>query len=122
MAAALGRHGRSPLHSVAALVMGTIMLALLLDPAFSTIAASCLGIVLMLVVLAGVVGLSAVAGHPLCRVQRMTAAVSVVDIGFISMAVVLVPAHETPRAGVLVSPMAGHGSVDNGAMIGGAMA
>jgi hypothetical protein len=32
MAAAIGRHGHSPLHSVAALGMGTIMLALLLDP------------------------------------------------------------------------------------------
>jgi hypothetical protein len=110
MIAALGRHARSPVHAVAALGMGTIMLALLVAPGFSSIAASCLGMVLLLVVLARVVGVRVASRHPLDTGQRTAAAVSVVDIGFMSVAVLLMPAHAIVRGAALVSPMAGHGS------------
>jgi hypothetical protein len=121
MVAAIGRHARSPIHSAAALAMGAIIFGLLVDPGFSTIAASCLGIALMLVVLTSVVCLQLATRHRLDRAQRTAAAVSVVDIGFMSVAVLLMPAHEAPRGGRQVSPMAGHASFADGAMTAGAM-
>ncbi len=102
--------------------MGVTMFGLLVDPGFSTIAASCIGMALMLVVFTSVVGRQLATRHRLDRTQRTAAAVSVVDIGFMSVAVLLMPAHEALRGGRQVSPMDAHASFADGAMSGGAMA
>lgn len=117
MAAGFGRHNRSALRTPGALGMGAIMLGVLLVPGFSHAAATASGAVLLLVVLAGVVGVRAKTGPAWDERQRTAAAVTVVDIGFMALALLLMP---MPGSGLLVPPLA-HGSGAHPAMAGGVM-
>jgi hypothetical protein len=91
MAAGLGRHNRSALRTPGALGMGAIMLGVLLVPGFSHAAATASGAVLLLGVLAGVAGARAKTGPAWASRQRTAAAVTVVDIGFMALALLLMP-------------------------------
>ena len=93
MAAAAWNHNRFPLSTLNALGMGTIMLGILAVPNLSHLAAASLAFVLMSVVLIGTVGSRMRIRQPLEYQQRITLAVPVVDTGFMSLAVLLMPAH-----------------------------
>ena len=82
-----------PLSTLNALGMGTIMLGILAVPNLSHLAAASLAFVLMSVVLIGTVGSRMRIRQPLEYQQKITLAVPVVDAGFMSLAVLLMPAH-----------------------------
>lgn len=122
MAAAVERHNRSPLRTLGALGMGAIMLGVLVVPEFSHFAAASLTVVLMLLVLVGVVGIRMKMRQPLKYRQKTAVAVTVVDIGFMSSAVLLMPAHGTVQqlaSTPQIGGIGGHGS--HMAMAGGLM-
>lgn len=121
MVAAVGHRDRFPLHTLSALGMGAIMFGVLFLPDFSHLVAASLTVVLMLLVLAGILGIRTRIRQPLDYSLRTTMAIPVVDTGFMSAAVLLMPVHgivqfaSTPQAdGIL-----GHGSPV--AMSGGVM-
>ncbi|GAA3870282.1 hypothetical protein GCM10022381_11860 [Leifsonia kafniensis] len=105
MTAAVGRHGGSPLRNsgrlgpigtlgtVGMLGTGAIMLGALVLPDFSHFVAASLTIAVLLLVLAGVVAVRIKTQRPLGYAQRTAVAVTVVDIAFMSAAVVLMPVH-----------------------------
>lgn len=122
MVAAVGRRDRFPLHTLSALGMGAIMFGVLFIPDFSHLVASSLTVVLMLLVLAGIVGIRTRIRQPLDYGLRTTMAIPVVDTGFMSAAVLLMPVHgivqqlaSAPQAAGIL----GHGSPV--AMSGGVM-
>jgi len=89
-------HGLGPigtLGTVGMLGTGAIMLVTLVRPDFSHFAAASLTIAVLLLVLAGVVAVRIGRHRPLGHAQRTTVAVTVVDIAFMSAAVLLMPVH-----------------------------
>lgn len=105
MAAAVGRHRGSPLRNsgglgpigtlgrVGMLGTGAIMLGALVIPNFSNFAAASLTVAVLLLVLAGVLAVRIRRQRPLGYAQKTAVAVTVVDIAFMSAAVLLMPAH-----------------------------
>lgn len=110
MAAALGRPRRSPLHTihltrtVGTVGVGAIMLGAMSVPGWSRLAVAALTAGLLLLVLAGTLALRLRRGQPLESGQRTVAALTVVDLGFMAAAVLLLPIHGS-----------GHGAVDRAA-------
>lgn len=120
MSAALGRHIRSPLRTIGALGMGAIMLGVLVLPSFSHVAAAALTVVLLLVVLGGGTGIRLATRQPLAFGQRTAVAVTIVDIGFMAAAVLLMPAHAAVRRLAPTPPPGGiHGFGTHPALAGG---
>lgn len=105
MAAAVGRHRGSSLRNsgglgpigmlgrVGMLGTGAIMLGALVLPDFSNFAAASLTVAVLLLVLAGVLAVRIRRQRPLGYAQKTAVAVTVVDIAFMSAAVLLMPVH-----------------------------
>ena len=129
MTAAVGRHRSSPLRvsgglgtigtvGTAGMVgTGAIMLGALLMPDFSPFAAASLTIAVLLLVLAGVVAVRIRRQRPLGYAQRTTVAVTVIDIAFMSAAVLLMPVH---NAAVQLTRSAHFAQLTSAAQLGGA--
>jgi hypothetical protein len=118
MATVVGRHNRSPLRVLTTLGMGAIMLAVLATPDFSHFAAACLTAVLALPLLVAAVGSRVGTRQAPDHPRRTALAVSVVDIVFMSVAVLVMPTHGTVRQSGFPSLMSGiHGA--SMAMAGG---
>jgi hypothetical protein len=117
VAASVASRDRSPLLVCGVTGMGAVMIGAMLVPGFSHLAGASATIALALVVSAG-----AVAAGARGRARRSNAtAVTVVDLVFMSIAMLLVPAHATlPR---FVTPidaaadLGSHGPVAGGLMV-----
>lgn len=116
MAAAVGRHGGSPVRDsgglgpvgtlgrVGMLGTGAIMLGTLVIPDFSHFAAASLTVAVLLLVLAGVLAVRIRRQRPLGYAQKTAVAVTVVDITFMAAAVLLMPAHSAAAQLTSVQP------------------
>lgn len=118
--ASVAGRGRSPLLICGAMGMGAVMIGAMIVPGFSHLAGSSVTIVLALVVSAGAFvgargGTRAKGGAQ----GRIAAAVTIVDLVFMSIAMLLVPSHgDLPRLAV---PIAGSGDLGSHAAAGGLM-
>jgi hypothetical protein len=100
IAAALGGRGRYPLLIFHALGMGAIMLSVLAVPDFPHVVAASLSVALMLVLAAGVLGARIRRSAPAGRGHRSAVAVALFDVGFMSVATILMPVHSGVFAAV----------------------
>ncbi|WP_394768047.1 hypothetical protein [Lacisediminihabitans sp.] len=117
MGAALARHRRAPLHALTAVGMGAVMVAVLAAPAFSRLAASTITIALLLPLGAAALALRARSGRHPSLGLRTAVAVSIVDIGFMATAVLVMPLHLAvgPVSAIgLTGTMIGHGAAAPG--------
>lgn len=117
MGAAIARHRRAPLHSLTDIGMGAVMIVVLAAPAFSRLAASSITVALLVPLAAAALALRARSGHRLGPTLRTAFAVSILDIGFMAAAVLVMPSHlsvRSPSALGLTVAMSGHGPATSG--------
>jgi len=104
MAAAVGRRRCSRILAATAVVIGGIMLAALLVPGFSNVVAAAATLALLVPVAAVHLWTRARTRQPLSGWQKPAAGLAVVDIGFMALALLLMPAHpnmQAPAPGVM---------------------
>ena len=93
VAAAIGGQSRYPLLTLHALGMGAIMLSVLTVPNFPHFTAASLGFGLMFVVIVAAVWMRIRRSAPLGQRHKSAVAVALFDVGFMSVATILMPAH-----------------------------
>ena len=93
IAAAIGGRGRYPLLIFHAVGMGAIMLSVLAVPDFPHVVAASLGVALMLMLTVGVLGARMRRSAPAGRGHKSAVAVALFDVGFMSVATILMPVH-----------------------------
>ncbi|MET4095781.1 hypothetical protein [Arthrobacter sp. UYCu712] len=107
MAAAVVRRGCSWILATTAVVIGAIMMAVLVLPGFSNVAAAALTVALLVPVVGAFLWARVKTRRPLTGWQKSAAGLAVVDIGFMALALFLMPVHGTGQPQASAAPMAG---------------
>ena len=121
--AAVGGQSRYPLLALHALGMGAIMLSVLTVPEFSHFTAASLGFGLMLMVVVAAIWMRIRRSAPLGRRHKSAVAVALFDVGFMSVATILMPAHGRVWSLAAAHPLGGvedsgmHAIVSGGPML-----
>jgi len=107
MAAAVVRRGCSRILATTSVVIGAIMLAVLVLPGFSTVAAAAVTVALLVPVVGAFLWARVKTGRPLAGWQKFAAGLAVIDIGFMALALFLMPVHGAGQPRASAVPMAG---------------
>jgi hypothetical protein len=107
MAAAVVRRGCSRILATTAVVIGAIMLAVLVLPGFPTVTAAALTVALLVPVSGAFLWARVKNRRPLTGWQKSAASLAVVDIGFMALALFLMPVHGAGQPQASAAPMEG---------------
>ncbi|WP_269994316.1 hypothetical protein [Arthrobacter sp. B2a2-09] len=107
MAAAVVRPGCSRTPATTAVVIGAIMLAVLLLPDFSNVAAAAVTLALLPAVAGALLWQRVKTRRQLTGLHKTAAGLAVVDTGFMALALFLMPVHGAGQPQASAVPMAG---------------